>query len=88
MPTEVTPPVKLALVVTFPAVNPAAVPVMLVPTKLVGVPRSGVVKAGLVAKTKAPEPVSPVTAAAKLALLGVAKNVATPVPSPEMLAAG
>jgi hypothetical protein len=33
LPTDVTAPVKLALVVTFPAVNPAAVPVMFVPTR-------------------------------------------------------
>jgi len=45
-----------------------------------GVPNTGVTNVGLVAKTKAPEPVSPVTAAAKFALEGVAKNVATPVP--------
>ena len=49
-----------------------------------GVPRAGVTKVGLVANTKAPLPVSPVTAAAKLAEDGVAKNVATPVPRPEM----
>jgi hypothetical protein len=51
------------------------------------VPNIGVVNVGLasvgdVPNTKAPEPVSPVTAAAKLALDGVAKNVATPVPRP------
>ncbi len=33
-PTEVTSPVKSALVVTVPAVKPAAVPVILVPTKV------------------------------------------------------
>ena len=49
----------------------------------VGVPRSGVVNVGLVPNTNAPDPVSPVTAAARLALLGVARNVATPVPRPE-----
>ena len=49
---------------------------------------TGVANVGDVPKTNAPVPVSPVTAAAKLALLGVAKNVATPVPSPEMFAAG
>lgn len=48
-----------------------------------GVPNAGVTKVGLVAKTKAPEPVSPVTAAAKLAEDGVAKNVATPEPRPD-----
>ena len=43
-----------------------------------------VTNVGLVAKTKAPEPVSSVTAAAKLALEGVANHVATPVPKPVM----
>lgn len=44
LPTEVTTPVRLALVVTveanvaFPAVNPIAVPVILVPTNDAGVP--------------------------------------------------
>ena len=49
----------------------------------VGVPRSGVTRVGEVAKTREPDPVAFVTAAAKLALVGVAKNVATPVPRPE-----
>ena len=44
LPTEVTMPVKLALVVTLPAVRPEAVPVMLVPTSVVGVPRFGATK--------------------------------------------
>jgi hypothetical protein len=48
-----------------------------------GVPRTGATSVGLVANTKAPEPVSPVTAEARLADDGVAKNVATPVPKPE-----
>ena len=82
-PTEVTAPVRLAFVVTLPAVRPDAVPVMLVPTNVEGVPRFGVTKVGLVAKTNKPEPVSSVTAAAKLAEEGVAKNVATPAPRPE-----
>ena len=43
----------------------------------------GVVKAGLVAKTAMPEPVSSVIAEARLALDGVARKVATPVPRPE-----
>jgi hypothetical protein len=38
-PTEVASPVKLALVVTVPAVKPEAVPVMLVPTNAAGVPK-------------------------------------------------
>ena len=49
-----------------------------------GVPRLGVVRVGLVAKTNAPEPVSSVTAVARLALLGVARNVAIPAPRPLM----
>ena len=82
MPTEVTAPVKLALVVTLPAVKPEAVPVMFVPTKADGVPRAGVTKVGLLANTTAPDPVSSDTAEAKLADDGVAKKVATPVPKP------
>lgn len=49
----------------------------------VGVPKAGVTKVGDVANTKAPEPVSSDTAAAKLADEGVAKKVATPVPKPD-----
>ena len=48
----------------------------------VGVPRMGVTSVGLVANTLAPVPVSSVSAAAKLALEGVARNVATAVPKP------
>jgi hypothetical protein len=83
LPTDVTAPVKLALVVTLPAVKPAAVPVMLVPTNADGVPKAGVTRVGEVANTRAPEPVSSVTAVAKLAEDGVARNVATPVPRPD-----
>ena len=50
----------------------------------VGVPRIGVVKVGDVANTNEPEPVSSVTAAARFALDGVAKNVATFAPRPLM----
>ena len=53
-------PVKLALVVTVPAVRPAAVPVMLVPTRVDGVPKFGVVSVGEVLKTATPVPVSSV----------------------------
>jgi hypothetical protein len=53
---------------------------MFVPTNAVGVPRAGAIKVGVLAKTKAPDPVSSVTAAARLAEDGVPKNVATPVP--------
>ena len=58
-------------------------------TPLATVPKTGAVKVGdaivgLVPNTNAPVPVSPVTAEAKFALDGVAKNVATPLPSPLM----
>jgi hypothetical protein len=57
-------------------------PVALVKVPLEGVPRAGVTKVGLLANTKAPDPVSSVTADAKFADDGVPKNVATPVPKP------
>lgn len=61
LPVEIIAPVKLALVVTLPAVNPAAVPVMFVPIRADGVPRSGVTKVGEVLNTKLVEvvPVAP-----------------------------
>ena len=80
-PTDVTWPVKLALVVTLPAVKLAAVPDTLVMIPEAGVPNAGVTNVGLVANTNAPEPVSSVTAAARFAELGVAKNVATFAPN-------
>ena len=49
----------------------------------VGVPRRGVTSVGEVANTAEPEPVSSVKAVARLAELGVARNVATPVPKPD-----
>ena len=57
-------------------------PVAFVKVPLVGVPRTGVTRVGLVANTNEPDPVSSVIAEAKLALEGVAKRVATPVPKP------
>ena len=42
----------------------------------------GVNRTGLEENTNEPEPVSSVTALARLELVGVAKNVATPVPKP------
>ena len=57
-------------------------PVALVNVALDGVPKAGVTNVGLVANTNDPVPVSSVTAAARFALDGVAKNVATPVPKP------
>lgn len=65
-----------------PVVNGNPVTLVIVP--LDGVPSAGVTSVGDVANTTAPVPVSPVTAAAKFAVDGVAKNVATPVPSPEI----
>ena len=58
-------------------------PVALVKTPLEGVPSAGVTSVGDVANTAAPVPVSSVNALRRFALDGVAKNVATPVPSPE-----
>ena len=67
-PTEVTSPVKLALVVTVPAVKPAAVPVMFVPTNAEGVPKAGVTKVGEFDKTTLPVPVEVVTPVPPLAM--------------------
>jgi hypothetical protein len=69
---------------TVPLMLMEAVPVRLVTTPDAGVPRAGVTSVGLLANTKAPVPVSSVTAAARLADDGVAKKVATPDPKPEM----
>ena len=52
---------------------------------LAGDPKAGVTNVGLVANTNAPEPVSSLTAAAKLAEVGVARNVATLAPRPVTL---
>lgn len=57
-------------------------PVQLVNVPALGVPIFGVTKTGLVAKTIFPVPVLVVMADNKLALDGVARNVATPVPRP------
>lgn len=53
-PTEVITPVKLAFVVTLPAVNADAVPDMFVPTKVEGVPRLGAMRVGLFDSTIVP----------------------------------
>ena len=58
-------------------------PVQLVNVPEAGVPRTGVTNVGLVANTKEPLPVSSETAEAKFADDGVARNVATFVPSPD-----
>jgi hypothetical protein len=67
LPTEVTAPVKLALVVTLPAVRPEAVPVMFVPTKADGVPKAGVTNVGEFDNTTEPVPVDEVTPVPPLA---------------------
>jgi len=59
-------------------------PVQFVSVPEVGVPRTGVTRVGLVANTSDPLPVSSETAAIRFAEEGVAKNVATPVPRPEI----
>lgn len=85
VPVEVVtpvPPLATGKVPVTPVVNGR--PVALVKVTEVGVPNVGEVSVGLVANTKEPEPVSSVTADAKLAEDGVAKNVATFAPSPEM----
>ena len=51
-PTLVTSPVRLAFVVTLPAVNPEAVPEMLVSTSAVGVPNAGLTSVGDVENTR------------------------------------
>jgi hypothetical protein len=48
----------------------------------VAAPITGVIKVGVFAKTNAPVPVSSVIVVIKFALVGVANNVATPVPNP------
>jgi hypothetical protein len=57
-------------------------PVQLVKVPEVGVPNNGVTRVGVLANTKAPLPVSSVTAEAKLADEGVIKNAVTPAPVP------
>jgi hypothetical protein len=79
---------KVATPVPRPARFAAGNPVVLVSVPDVGVPNMGVVNVGDVANTAKPVPVSSVTAAAKLALDGVVKNVATPVPRFARLATG
>ncbi len=75
-------PVLAVVAPTVPLMLMDAVPVRFVTTPDAGVPNAGVTRVGLLANTKAPVPVSSVTAAAKLAEEGVAKKVATPVPRP------
>jgi hypothetical protein len=58
-----------------------AVMAILLTLVAVATPNTGVTNVGVLANTNAPVPVSSVTAERKLALEGVLKNVATPVPS-------
>jgi hypothetical protein len=81
---SVNAPVLGVVAPTVPWMLMEAVPVRLVTTPEAGVPKAGVTSVGLLANTKAPVPVSSVTAEARLAELGVAKKVATPEPKPEM----
>jgi len=85
VPVDVVTPVPPRATESVPVV-PATIgrPVALVNVADDGVPKAGVTSVGLFANTKAPEPVSSVTAASKLADDGVARNVATPAPRPEM----
>lgn len=73
------PPLATGKIPVTPVVSGSPVP--LVSTTALGVPSAGVVSVGEVPKTKAPDPVSLVTAVAKLALVGVPKNVAIPDPN-------
>jgi hypothetical protein len=72
--------VPVSLVLTRVALVGIVVPLIDV---AVATPSTGVTRVGLVANTFAPEPVSSVRAAARFALDGVARNVATPVPNPD-----
>ncbi len=58
-------------------------PVPFVSVTAEGVPRFGVVRVGEVPKTRAPEPVSSVTAVTRFAEEGVARNEATPAARPD-----
>jgi hypothetical protein len=75
------------MVVALATVGAAALTALkLLNTRLVPVaaPMTGVIKVGVLEKTSVPVPVSSVTAASKLALVGEAKNAATLVPNPLM----
>jgi hypothetical protein len=72
--------VPVSLVLTRVALVGIVVPLIDV---AVATPRTGVTRVGLVANTTEPEPVSLVIAEARFADVGVARNVATPVPRPD-----
>jgi hypothetical protein len=75
------PPLAVGKVPVTPVVK--GKPVALVNVALVGVPNTGVTNVGEVANTAEPVPVSSVKAERRLAELGVARKVATPVPRPD-----
>jgi hypothetical protein len=75
------PPLAVGSVPVTPVVK--GKPVRFVATPDVGVPNKGVTSVGEVAKTAEPVPVSSVKAERRLAELGVARKVATPVPRPD-----
>lgn len=79
LPTDVTSPVRLALVVTLPAVSPDAVPVIFVPTRAEGVPSAGVTSVGEVLRTTLPVPVLVTTPVPPLATASVPASVIVPV---------
>jgi hypothetical protein len=84
-PVEVVtpvPPLATGSVPVTPVVSGKPVRLVAVPEE--GVPKAGVTNVGLFANTLAPVPVSSVKTAAKLALDGVAKNVATLAAKPLM----
>jgi hypothetical protein len=82
VPTVVNEEDVTPLLSVVPANAFALYPLQLLRTPDEGVPKAGVTRVGLVANTKDPEPVDVlVTADAKLALVGVCKNVAIPVPN-------
>ena len=87
-PTDVIAPVKLAFVVTLPAVSPEAVPVIFVPTRAEGVPRAGVTRVGDVANTSAPDPVSSLITPASSAEVVAAKAESLSVVTTKVLEAG
>lgn len=74
---------ELVMVVKAKVPLEVALPVIKVLLSSVVEEKRPSVMVGSVPKTTAPVPVSPVTALAKFALLGVARKVATPVPKPE-----
>ena len=75
---NVEPSAKVNVALVAGAVSATLLTLVAVATPIVGV-----TNVGEVANTKDPVPVSSVTAEIKFALVGVARNVATPVPKPD-----